>query len=132
MGIGEILAYHLLSEVIESVEPFSNGVVTAIYIVEKVKQNVEGCGGLTQVGVAYSIPDSDESYTAKVRRAKGLPLPFSEACILDQNEINDLVNKVTDVDFRCRQNRNEKIIEMIKGIEAGYQKKWEETPEEVQ
>ncbi|MGA2174317.1 MAG: hypothetical protein ABSH38_04955 [Verrucomicrobiota bacterium] len=132
MGCGDTLAYYLLSEIVELGMPFTNCMARAIYVVEKVKQNVEGCGGSTCVGVVHNVPDSDDDYTAKVRRSKGLTLPYSSARVLDQNRISDIARRLTDVDFKCRKDRNKQIIAMIQGVEADYQNEWDESPEEVQ
>jgi 20S proteasome alpha/beta subunit len=120
IGIGDTLAYYLLNEIAEPKMPFKNTLITAIYTIEKVKSNVEGCGGVTQAGIVYNIPDSKTDPRAVIRRRKGLPLPASEAAILPQDDVARYVKRMGELDLRSSQTRNSGIRNMIRAVDREF------------
>lgn len=120
IGIGDTVARHILNEISEPGMHFKEALATSIYVIEKVKQSVDSCGGPAQAGYVYSIPDDHSNGVSRAFHRKGIALPYSQAVLVPPKEINRFVSRVAQFDLQTKEHRNGKLLELLKSADQEF------------
>jgi 20S proteasome alpha/beta subunit len=120
IGVGDTMAYHFLDELADPEMLVKNALATSIYVIEKVKQNVEGCGGLAQAAMVRYLSETEINQSTVLHQMGKFPLPYSKTYIIPPEDINRYVKRFADFDLQNKQARNQKILEMISMVDTEF------------
>lgn len=118
IGIGAYLADYLISEYLPNKVEFSDGYPLAIYAVEKVIDNVDGCGHPTWAGFTFPVPEV-EINLRKEAISKGKTnrrLFYSDAVILSRQEVDLVVSELKQAEALTRERQIEYIREIMRNV----------------
>lgn len=112
IGIGRDLGEFLIREYMQSDPEFHYAWVTAVSVVEKVIDNVNGCDRPTCVGIAYPLPED----TINQRQTRNIPYAQSQASIVDQAEVKLLIEELKAQEERMKPTRVEHMTTILQRV----------------
>lgn len=113
-GIGKDLARYLLKELSSpKMEPY-DAMSVAVYVVEKVKENVQGCSGPTQAGILWVV--SKEALDDLRKRIKK-PKAYT-AQIVGYDEILRITNRLKALESESSKAWRTTVSDIVKQVRA--------------
>jgi 20S proteasome alpha/beta subunit len=107
MGCGGDLGMYLLSEFAAPQQGYATGLTTSVYVVEKVKQNINGCDGMVQIGMIYP--------TKTIKSFQGSKLKIVAAWIPQEN-IQKFSKGLASVEEVTKMKRTSLVTGMLAAI----------------
>jgi hypothetical protein len=112
IGGGEILGYFLIKEYAKADPDFEYGLPIAVSVVDKVIENVDGCGSPTWVGHVFPVPDK-----MMVHGPSGVSTKYQCFCgMLPQSETELLSQELKKSNARSATLGKGEIIKLMKRL----------------
>jgi len=117
IGVGKDLAEFLLREYSQADPDFDFGDIIATSVIEKVKDNVKGCGGQTWVGIAVADIDTyaEKNWTG-YKEGELVKAGQSDAFICRRETISAIAAKIRQQESEGLQKKKEQIAGMLQSL----------------